>query len=158
MFFVCFLNFFGKKKVFLKAIADPQSSGSNLLPAYIAAIVARGPQSEFQSYFSQLVCSCPNHDDLTGLRLAIELLSARSPQIIESVFGVLRELVVAPELRVKEVTASLLERLASLSSESSIRQAKQKQQKKKKKKKKRSNDFDVEVDLFFVFFSIEWDV
>ncbi len=84
--------------------------------------MARGPQPELGAYFSAAVGSGPDHDTLTGLCLSLELLSTRLPSSLEFVLGALRELVVAPEVKVREATATLLDRLASRCTEQLIRQ------------------------------------
>ena len=58
---------------------------------------------------------------MAGLRSALELMGARAPPKLDAVLSVLRELVVAPLAKTREVTGSLLERLVPLCSESVLR-------------------------------------
>jgi hypothetical protein len=101
---------------------------SNLMPAYVAGLIVRGPEPELQGYFSTVINKVGEEEEgwsqgqhLGGLRQALELIGSRNGQKLDSILSVLRELVIATTPKVREVTASLLERLVSLSSENVVR-------------------------------------
>jgi hypothetical protein len=107
---------------FVKVLTGEPDKVGNVLPAYVAAVLVRGPQPELQSYLSSYISSCGDQQGMIALRSAFELLAARTPQALETVLSMLRELVVAPETRTREVTAFLLDRVSTLCSESLVRQ------------------------------------
>ncbi len=107
---------------FCKAIESNPGNVGNLLPAYVAGVLVRGPQPELQAYLSAAIANCVDQDGMIALRSAFELLGSRTPLALEAVLAMLRELVIAPQTRTREVTAFLLDRLATVCSEALVRQ------------------------------------
>lgn len=114
--------------VFARAMDKDIASRSSLLPAYVATMVVRKSDLEVQAYFRRAVIAIGLEEEgwsfaphMVALRAALELMGTRMPQRLDSVLAVLRELVISESPRPREVTAFLLERLVSISSEAAVK-------------------------------------